>query len=778
MAINFNAPGSTVIKELRHRRLVYSFALAATLLVGCAPGEDGPDRDLTDLSDGGMDAAADGDTPHSACSGPGCACEPGTEPKTCHPAPIYAANGSKLCAQGTMYCRGGSWSSCESLVGFDLTSSSGSSRSSVRGIASALISDASICQECNPDCFKAVDKPNAGDLTAANSSNVDYDPLNGGIHTHVLVNGTQRGAINATAICGNGLLENGINGGVEECDDGNAAALDGCDAFCRLEKNVNWFCPTPGMPCKQGTCGNGMREGSEPCDDGNNIIGDGCGLNCVVEPTCAVGSPCESSCGDGIRLPGDLDEQCDDGNPRNNDGCSSTCKIESGFTCTDVAGTLPATFPLTVTYRDFIAFPINTGYTHVNGENRHLDFETFSGSGTQGMVQSTLVGGKPKYTGVKECNNQGAPFPTKCQSGAQSTSEANFNQWYSNASPSPTPAAPFFRFVDTINMAKQADSSYRNPTFGSQLYPLDSRGWVVSQVIAPALVASSARENKNSNHNFGFTSEIHHWFQFKGGEVLTFAGDDDVWVFIGGKLAMDLGGLHGKLERTIRLNALGTVDCYKGNAVKVVADCETPTRNLGLLVGSVYEMTLFHAERHTSQSNFDLTLNGFVATRTSCVSKCGDGVVTTTEFCDDGLNNGKAGYCFTDCSGRASKYAPTASYWRDYTAVGTCKIPPERPLWGKLNWKGDSSAGGSIAFKLQGAETPAALAAAPGVTVSISSNLVKTGSFDVRAALSGANLQPDSPYLRVTAVLTSSADQKITPILNEFDVSHTCVNAQ
>ncbi|MEY4508511.1 MAG: hypothetical protein RLZZ450_633 [Pseudomonadota bacterium] len=429
------------------------------------------------------------------------------------------------------------------------------------------------------------------------------------------------------AMCGDDIVA-----GSEQCEDGNTAANDGC-FNCSVESG---YACEPGVgglsACHQAVCRDGKVEGNETCDDGaaNTIAGDGCGPNCVIEPSCAVGQPCTSSCGDGIRLPSDTAEECDDGNLRDDDGCSSTCKIERGFKCHDVRGVLPATFPLTVVYRDFISLPLN-------GASKHPDFETFGGSGSTGMVMDSLLAGKPQYTGVCEFKNPQTPaLPSTCQGGAQSTSKANFDQWYGNDLTGPSTAAPFVKYVDTVDMVKQSDGSYRNPTFGSQLFPLDNRGFLVPQIIPPATTTSLARENKSNGHNFGFSTEIHHWFEFNGGEVLTFSGDDDVWVFVGGKLALDLGGLHSQQSRTIRLNSNGTVDCYVGNAVKTTPDCATPTRTLGLTPNNVYEMTLFHAERHTNQSNFDLTLTGFIAAKSVCVSACGDGIITKGEACDDG----------------------------------------------------------------------------------------------------------------------------------------------
>jgi cysteine-rich repeat protein len=104
--------------------------------------------------------------------------------------------------------------------------------------------------------------------------------------------------ISASApFCQNEILEAG-----EECDDGNAAACDGCSAACELEFG----------------CGDGSVCGVEECDDGNAATCDGCSPSCVVE-----------SCGDGMLCASPpLGEVCDDGNTDPCDGCSPSCTPE------------------------------------------------------------------------------------------------------------------------------------------------------------------------------------------------------------------------------------------------------------------------------------------------------------------------------------------------------------------------------------------------------------------------------------------------------------------
>jgi fibro-slime domain-containing protein len=411
------------------------------------------------------------------------------------------------------------------------------------------------------------------------------------------------------ARCGDGILA-----GAERCDDGNTTAGDGCDG-CQVEDG--WACDNAKgkqSSCHETVCGDGVKEGDEACDDGNDKVNDGCTPECKAEPNCpASPGACTSACGDGVILPGDK-EECDDGNTRDGDGCSATCKIEPGYQCTKQSSAAGNTLEVPVTYRDFISAP-------VAGATRHPDFEFFSGwDATLNMVEPQLgADGKPVYTGICELNAQKGP----CPYGAQTTSKANFDQWY--------------RDVAGVNVSlttKMVLTRHNNvfyfpapPPNTIQLFPFDNAGWVGG----PTVRERNQYDKKSTQHNFGFTTEVRYWFEYRGGETFDFSGDDDVWVFINRQLALDLGGLHPQRSRSITLDA-------------------QTAASLGLQKGKLYEVALFHAERHHPESNFNLTLSGFASAKTSCQSVCGDGIVTPDEECDDGVNDGSYGSCMPDCT--------------------------------------------------------------------------------------------------------------------------------
>jgi fibro-slime domain-containing protein len=416
--------------------------------------------------------------------------------------------------------------------------------------------------------------------------------------------------------CGDALLT-----GIEQCDPPNVGA--GCGADCHVEPG--FACdppPSPAMPaiparCHRTTCGDDTLEGIEACDDGNTIDGDGCSGACTLEPECRSGT-CTSSCGDGIVL---MPEACDDGNVVGGDGCAPDCAIEPGFSCDGAASSPPTQLNLAVTYRDFISFPLGAGA-------RHADFEAdWAGDDvTLGLVSDELdAQGVPAMDG--RCSDEQPVTiadPASCPYGQMLSDATNFSHWYADV----TGTNSVVR--GALRLARDAGGSFTFDSGGAGFYPIDGLGFMT----APASEATATADpivNDGGEHDFGFTTEIRYFFQYRGGEELSFSGDDDLWIFVNRKLALDVGGLHTRVARTLDVDATAAA--------------------LGLVPDGVYEIAFFHAERHSAGSNFRLTLTGFEPKHSICEPTCGDGVVAGSEECDLGAEQNIGGYagCTADC---------------------------------------------------------------------------------------------------------------------------------
>lgn len=170
------------------------------------------------------------------------------------------------------------------------------------------------------------------------------------------------------------------------------------------------------------------------------------------------------------------------------------------------------------------------------------------------------------------------------------------------------------------------NSSVDNSNISRFMYPLCGKGYdayLGDTTDNQAGAAADAFYPANPNGNYTLRGESQFVYSKGTNQYFEFTGDDDVYLFINGKLVLDLGGAHWSLSKTVYMD-------------QIAEKCD-------LKNGEVATFTFFYMERFSDCSNFGIRTNLELVHRGIEVEKNGyDTSYSTDRASGSVVENGKS----------------------------------------------------------------------------------------------------------------------------------------